>query len=77
VQDPAARYGEIGLGRVKLPVGFDQRSHVTAEDRLLVELPGLPDSFVHACLQVAAARLPGQAVQRSSSSPTTTTTPIR
>ena len=62
MHEPAARHGEIGFRRVKLPVGLCQRPGITAEDGSLIEQPGLPDSLVH-----AAGRLPHPGVKADSS----------
>ena len=48
MQDPAARHGQVGLGRVELAIGFGERTGLTAEDGLLVEQSGLPDPLIHA-----------------------------
>jgi hypothetical protein len=48
MQNAATRHGQISFRRVKLPVSFCQRPDVTAEDGLLVQQTGLPDSLIHA-----------------------------
>jgi hypothetical protein len=44
----AARHGQVGLRRVKLTVGFRQRSSITTEHGTLIEQPRLPDPLIHA-----------------------------
>lgn len=54
MHEPPARHGQVGLHPVQVPVGIGQQRRVPAEDRLLIEQPGLPDALVHPLV-----RLPG------------------
>lgn len=53
MHQPAARHGQVGLRRVKLPVSFGQRAGLATEDGSLVELLSPADPLVHAvdCLR--------------------------
>jgi len=53
MRQPAARHGQIGFRRVKLPVSFCQRAGITSEDGSLIEQPSPSDPLIH-----AADRLP-------------------
>jgi len=53
VHQLAARHGQVGFCRVKLPVGVREQLSVASEHRPLVEQSSLPDPLVH-----AADRLP-------------------
>lgn len=48
VDDPATRQGVPGLDPVQLPVSFGQDGAISAENGLLVQVPGLFHRMIHA-----------------------------